>query len=447
LNVEGVWKSRRVNVAFKRNVIGLPKGIRFVDTLQYPIEDDEVRDLLFRLSQRGYGRPRIMKRVLGASWGDTVVVNRRSGVASRVPDLSQLFSFDFSAPVPIDSVLDAFRLLSAVKYAEPPISILPCLEPNDEHYVSGKQWHLPKIDAPGAWDITTGSSNVRIAIIDIGEGSYNYCDHLDFLLPSGACKFVGGEEPLQPAWIHAGWVAGVAGAVTNNSIGVASLGWNTSLLRYHIPSESDYTQQTLIDHINDASDPAIGNADVINMSIATYFPGVHCPSHFQEVYEIIQTAIARGVVVVAAAGNNLQTCVPNFGAPYDMYPAIYPGVIAVSGTDPNDEFVEDLPFSSWNYGQSGNTPPPPISGEFARDFVDVAAPGRGAGEFDDIWTTWPPENQYGPVAGTSFSAPQVAALAALIISVNPELNPAQIEQHIEQTAEKVGQYQYDLAGC
>jgi len=138
-------------------------------------------------------------------------------------------------------------------------------------------------------------------------------------------------------------------------------------------------------------------------------------------------AVGKNSVVIASAGNqngpigfDQQPCE---SIPYPCYPAQYSNVIAVSGSQQNNNFVDD-----WNYGS----------------FIDVNAPGRTDAN-TGLWSTDLNDSYTNDVAktsGTSFAAPQVSALASLIKSLNVSLTPDQIQTILENTADKVGQYSY-----
>lgn len=161
----GVVNCRRIVVAFKQNVIPTTSGVTIVDTASFSIQDASVKKLFRELSFK-YGYPTIRKTIPKLVWGDTLVTNKRTGIISSVPDMSQSFRLDFPIPVPLDSVLYLFRKLPSIKYAEEPVTIAPLVTPNDPYFSS--QWNLSKINASQAWDITTGSSNIRVAVIDVG---------------------------------------------------------------------------------------------------------------------------------------------------------------------------------------------------------------------------------------------------------------------------------------
>lgn len=400
----GVLMCRRIIVSFNANVIDAPKGTTIVDVQKVPINEPEVAALIDLLSS-SYGAPTIRKTMPHLVWGDTIVVNKRTGQPAIVPDMSQEFAFDFPAPVPLFATLEQFKSIEVVEYAEAPISIRLELDPNDQYYLNGGQWNLNKVNSSSAWNITTGSSSIKLAIFDSpGDGDPESLTDL-----SG--KFVGGDGGLSGS--HFIFVSGVAGAKTNNANGIASLGWNTPLHGYHfsVNSESGTRLPTLIDLA--ATPVPEHNVDIMNFSFVTLGPQNNaltlCPTSYRSVLEAVERASGAGVVLVAAAGNDNPAC---GGTPYTAYPAAYDGVIAVSGTNQNDEFAEP----SWNFGP----------------FVDVSAPAWG------IRTTGFVNNTYPIYHGTSFAAPLVAGLAALILSVNPAFTPDEVTSFITQTAQDLG---------
>jgi subtilisin family serine protease len=395
----GVLMCRRVIVSFNRNVIDAQIGTEIIDTRETPIQDEDVGKLIDNLAAL-YGTPTIRKTMPHLVWGDTIVINRRTGQPTSVPDMSQEFAFDFPQHIPLFETIEQFNALSAVKYAEPPIQIRLTITPNDPLYLAGLQWHLYKINSASAWNITTGSSSIKIAIIDEG-GGLNLEGITDL-----AGRITGGDGLLSGA--HFVYVSGVAGARTNNERGIASLGWNTSMFGYHfsVNTESGTRLPTWIERAKDS-------VDVINFSFVTIGPHgnslAFCPRHYQSVANAIASAHAAGVVLVASMGNDNPTC---GGVPFDAHPAAYAGVIAVSGTNGDDEFAN----STWNYG----------------DYVDVCGLAVAIRTTDFI------DEVYNDVAGTSFSAPLVSALAGLILSIDPSFTTDQVEQFIEQSAEDLG---------
>jgi thermitase len=272
-----------------------------------------------------------------------------------------------------------------VVFAEPDVIMPPAAEPNDPYY--GSEWHLPKIAAPSAWDNTTGAGSVTIAILDTG------CDPSH---PDLAAKYVpgwnfyDGNGDTSDVYGHGTAVAGCAAALSNNAVGVASVAWGCRILPIRISDPNGYAYySTIASALTWAADQG---ARVANVSYAC--------SDSSTVAAAAQYFQSKGGVVAAAAGND---------STFDSH-ADNPYVLTVSATDSNDA------LASWS--NTGNN-------------IDLAAPGvsirttnRGSG--------------YGTWSGTSFSAPIVAGTAALVISANPALSGAAVQDLLEQSADDRG---------
>lgn len=273
---------------------------------------------------------------------------------------------------------------------------------------SATLWHLSRIKATDAWDITTGNPSIKMAIIDSGISAehfdlgpttnYNY-SHVSTSL---GWDYVNNMSYYSPSVEnHGTMVAGVAGAKTNNGMGAAGVcGGNgnqgITMIPYRLNSTAD---------IADAIDRAVlQGAKVINISIG--------PSYSQEIEEALEDAFNSYVTIVCSTGNN--------GNGYVEYPASSWYTIGVGASTKNN-----LKLSSSQYGVG----------------TDLVAPG------DSIYTT-DLGNQYCLISGTSFAAPQVASTVALMLSVNPDLTPLQIREILRNTATKIGTstYSYNNAG-
>jgi len=265
--------------------------------------------------------------------------------------------------------------------------------PNDPNFPN--QWHLPKVSAPAAWDLTTGSASVTVAVIDSGVDPA----HPDlFGKLVGGYNYLGSTADTHDVLGHGTAVAGVIGANTNNLSGVAGLGWNTTIMPLVVVSSSNYaTYADLASAINYAADHG---AKVINMSLGG-------TSYSSTLQSAVDYAWNRGLVVVAAAGNNATSA--------GFYPAALNNVVAVSATDGNDNLASFSNFGNW---------------------ITVAAPGTY------IQTT-NNGGGYGNWQGTSFSAPQVAALAALIIAKNPALDNNQVVNLLKNNSDDLGAQGFD----
>jgi subtilisin family serine protease len=289
----------------------------------------------------------------------------------------------------------------SVLYAEPNyIAFAFDTIPNDPLY--GNQWGLPKINAPAAWDITTGSSDLIIAVLDTGID----LDHPD-LTCSGKLmtgkNFVNPGSPPDDDHGHGTHVAGIALACTNNATGVGGVAWEARLMPVKVlGSTGSGSYDRLASGITYAADQ---DADVINLSLG----GIGTSSALEDAVEY---ADDRGVLVVTAAGNCGSGCWIG-GQFYNnptFYPAAYATTMAVAATNPDDNWVS-------------------FSGH--RPYVDVAAPGDG------IYSTYR-GGGYVYQDGTSMSTPFVSGLAALIWSLNPDLPNGQVRSIIQTTADDLG---------
>lgn len=265
---------------------------------------------------------------------------------------------------------------------------------------------LSTIDAPHAWGLSRGSPSVLIAVIDSG---------IDPAHPDLQAKirtdidydFVGEDDVAEDECGHGTHVAGIAAADTDNGIGVAGLGWEATILPLKVlGTGGNGTGEDLIEAIRYAADNGV---DVINMSLGGDAP---CP---QAVQDAVDYAYARGVVLVAAAGNHGGD-VPNA----ELFPANCDHVLGVAAIDSDGTIA-----SYSNYG----------------GHVSVAAPGTGI-----ISTIM--GGGYGRMSGTSMATPHVSGLAALLRAYYPSYTPDQIASAILDNAEDIGAAgRDDEAGC
>ncbi|MEA3432583.1 MAG: S8 family serine peptidase [candidate division WOR-3 bacterium] len=288
--------------------------------------------------------------------------------------------------------------------------------PNDTYY--GSQWNLPKIQMPDAWDITTGSSDILLSIIDVGADYYHE-DLSDNIYSGIGYDFYDNDPDPFPddGAGHGTAVAGIAAARTNNSKGVAGVagGWGTTSGVKLMIMDAGYINVygweligvTAAARATDSS--AAWGANVINMS----FGG---NTSWAELQEAINRAVNNyDVVIVASAGNNGGNGSEDKSI---RYPAKYSNTIAVGATVQND--------SRWV--TSG------VNGSAIGSELDVMAPGGAS----IIYTTditgsagYSSGKYYSSFGGTSASAPHVSGLAALILSVNENLDDAQVRDIIK----------------
>jgi thermitase len=268
----------------------------------------------------------------------------------------------------------AYSANPKVAYAEPDFMAQAVGSPNDPWF--GNQWGMVKIQAPQAWDVTTGSPTINIAILDTGVDP-NHPDLANKIISNINFSNSASTDDIYGHGTH---VAGIAAAITNNGIGVAGLGYSATIMNVKVLGDTGSGAYSgIASGIIWAAD---NGAEVINLSLG----GSSASSTLEAA---INYAWAKGVVVVAAAGNNGNS------APF--YPAYYTNCIAVAGTDSLDR------LAGWsNYG----------------DWVDVAAPGV------NIVSTYVSSinGGYNVMSGTSMASPHVAGLGALVFTAVTDSN-------------------------
>lgn len=313
--------------------------------------------------------------------------------------------------------------------------------PNDADF--SLQWHHYElndidIDSTDAWDTTTGSSSVIVAVVDSGVD----LDHEDladniwvntgeiagngvdddgngFVDDVNGWDFVDSDNDPNPApngtdddadgqvdggVIHGTHVAGLIGAVGNNSVGGSGVNWDVSIMAVRALDDEGYGNDP---DIAQAVEYAADNgASVINLSLGAY-------GNSSEMEAAVQYAIDAGVLVMAAAGNDaVDINVDGF------YPACSDGVVGVAATN-----AADTAASFSNYGST---------------CVDIAAPG--ASIFSTLFTdaTFGFTDSYGYLSGTSMATPIVSGAAALIKASNSGFTDADILDAMTTTADDIG---------
>jgi serine protease len=346
----------------------------------------------------------------------------------------------------VQAVIDRLMKLPEVEYAEPDIIMQHTLTPDDPLY--SIQWHYwaPTagnygINAPAAWDITTGSANIVVAVVDTGITNHTEFagrtvpgyDFISDLLvandgdgrdsnPSDPGDWITAEENAagffqgcavgDSSW-HGTHTAGTIGAASNNGVGVTGINWNSKILPVRVLGKCGGYMTDIIDGMLWAAGltvtgvPANANpARVINLSLGG--SGV-CGTTLQTAINSINTA---GTTVVVSAGNS------NANAS-GFTPANCNGVITVAATNRAGRKA-----SYSNYGAT----------------VEISAPGGDGNYTDFVVSTWnlgttvPGDEGYAYMAGTSMAAPHVSGVASLLYSLKPSLTPSQVLAILQNTA-------------
>ncbi len=333
--------------------------------------------------------------------------------------------------------------------AMPDVPVYATAAPNDPLYAANQASYLSLLGLPAAWDVATGSKGIVVAVLDTGTdlGHEELASRLwrnDGEIPGDGidndkngcvddlygCRFVsvtparratcgytsdlasgdvaddhGKPDSIQHS--HGTMVAGALGAAGNNGAGVAGIAWDVRIMTVKV---LDCGTGPGGEASGDLTDVAKGieyarrmGADIILLSLttATNGPEYDLPA----MREAIQAAQDQGIIIVAAAGNHSASN-PGYPAAYTQFPSL----IGVGAAD-NENGMQWASFSDYGPG------------------LDFAAPGVHIAS-----TTRTSFGAYGSFSGTSFAAPLVAGMFALMESRNSKLDPADYIQIARETA-------------
>ncbi|MCK4763891.1 MAG: peptidase S8 [Candidatus Aminicenantes bacterium] len=281
--------------------------------------------------------------------------------------------------------------------------------PNDTYY-SPYQWHMTRIGMEAAWDITTGSSSVVVAVVD--SGVKQSLEDLSGTTFMAGYDFVNGDSDPTDDEGHGSHVCGTIAQTTNNNTGCVGIAYNTTIMPVKVLNKrGSGTWDQIANGIYYAAD---NGAHIINMSLGGGYSTL--------IDDACTYAWNNGVLIICAAGNS-STSDP-------MYPAAQPLCVSVSATNYLDELA--------GYSNYGST-------------IDICAPGgdgddnNGDGYMDGVLqnTFLRRTEGYYFYTGTSMASPHVAGVAALVKAVNSSLTNTQIRSILEGTAEDLGASGWD----
>ena len=324
--------------------------------------------------------------------------------------------------------------LPGVVRVEPNFEVKALLTPSDPGF--GDQWHYRLINLPQAWDVTTGSASVVVAVADTGvvlghpdiNGQLDPSDPdgFDFIASSNTALDGDGrdgnaddpgDDPRGQGSFHGTHVAGTVAAATNNGNGVAGAGFGSRIMPLRVlgrggsGSSADILAAVRYAaglNVNGVQAPRA--PQILNLSLGCD----DCYSAAEE--EVYRDAFNRGLLIAAAAGNSGDS-----GNPVG-FPASYAGVVSVGAVGP---------------AVGGTQPRRAGYSQFNR-FVDIAAPGgdpslgslRQTGILSTLAEGFAGTRRatYGYQVGTSMASPHVAGVMALMKAVAPTMTPTQFDQ-------------------
>lgn len=346
--------------------------------------------------------------------------------------LGRIFEIKYDSPVDPYDVCKELMQNPEVEYAVPQfIHQVYEYTPNDPKLAENKQWYINTLKLKDAWEISKGSKDVIIGIVDsaidwehedlaaniwtnpneipgngIDDDENGKIDDIrgwDFIgdvtyaqISSGSFKEDNNPKSNNNNNMHGTHVSGCASAVTNNATGIAGVGFNCTLMPVKVGADN-FQVQGIYRGYEGILYAAQNGAKIINCSWGG--PG-HSP--YQE--DIINQVTDLGAIIVAASGNDGSN-----NDYVDHNPSNYEKVLSVGAT-----YTQDRIASFTNYGT----------------VVTVYSPGQS------IYSTMP-GNSYANQQGTSMASPITAGLAGLLLAKKPNLSPGAIKHQIRSTSDNV----------
>jgi subtilisin family serine protease len=308
--------------------------------------------------------------------------------------LSRTFQINFNEIQKVDDFIIELNNINVIEYAEKKELHKNFFTPNDQYFsnsTSNGQWALFQINAEQAWDLSTGSSTIVVAVTD-NAINVNHPDLINKML-TGYDAVDQDNDPTgcgSNTGFHGSHVSGIVGAETNNNTGIASIGYDISVL----PVKIGNCNGSLVAGYEGITWAADNGADVINMS----WGGSGFSTYGQNVCDY---AANQGAILVAAAGNDNVSSV--------FYPAGYNNVVSVASTTTNDGKSSFSNYGTW---------------------IDISSPGSSILSCNET-------SGYQVTQGTSMASPLVAGLLGLMKSYAPNANNQDLINCLYSSAENI----------
>ncbi|MGI6319433.1 MAG: S8 family serine peptidase [Bacteroidales bacterium] len=358
--------------------------------------------------------------------------------------VERIYRVDFANFSQVDNLIRDLQNIPQVEWAQKSPILKLFVIPNDPKI--GQQYYLEKINAYEAWDLTTGSKDVKIAIVDdafkishpdladnvwineaeiagngIDDDGNGYIDDIN-----GWDAADEDNDPSPPdspgfwgemVYTHGTHCAGIAAGVTGNGIGIASVSHNVSFIPIKALSNNALIPLA-IEKPAEGIDYAIAaGAHIVSMSF-----GGEQADGFGPLETLINAGTEQGIIFVAAAGNNGDgsgSFLPGAEANAINYPAGFDNVLAVGATNAQDKKPGFSQYGEW---------------------LDVMAPGEG------IYSSLAWSEEYGDQDGTSMACPMVAGALALMKSYKPEASPEELIICLKNGCDNIDEHNAEFVG-
>ncbi len=373
-------------------------------------------------------------------------INQTDEILIKFKTEPKIYTIKISQSDDLSEIIDYYNSLPSIQYAEANLKYQVSLIPSDTYY--NNQWYLQKIKAVEAWNELRESPQITIAILDSGvqinhpdlkeniwqnfkEISANGIDDdgNGYIDDINGWDFVNNTADPNPKFsadftedgiLHGTIVAGIAAASGNNATGIAGVTWRAKIMPVKVLDDQGEGNTNLVVK---GIDYAIANgANIINLS----FVGV---GFSKTLDDAVKRAYDAGVIIVAAAGNELSQGEGSNLDQTPLYPVCHDGlnsenrIIGVAATDTIDQKT--------------------LFSGYGTKCIDIAAPGLSIFSTVVYAPTYSfnekPFNKYydGYWAGTSVAVPMVSGAIALIEAANPQYNRQQIVNTLLNNADNI----------